>query len=176
MKSINRKINGLECKILPSFEWGSSKLFIENDVENSLYDQVRMIGQTVKFEELTPRQLKLVDEAQKRIWLRGLDIFTEVVGGMIHHDTPTGKRLWHMWLGYFIQEASVGISQMLAEERIFNQEGKSWKQKEKEAAELPKWVKVFTRQRFEDYISDVLERSLKPEVREKLEKARKKRC
>ena len=147
---------------------------MQDDAEQRLYDKVAQIGKTIKFEELTPEQLKLVDEAEKRIWLHGIDLFNNMIGGFIHHDTPTGKRLWNMWLGYFIQEASVGISQMLAEERILNQKGKSWKQKEKETAELPKWVKVFTRQRFEDYIHDCIERSLRPEIREKLEKARKK--
>jgi len=174
VKSINRKVNSLENKILQPFEWGSSKLFIENDVENSLFDQVRIIGESFKFGELSPQQLKLVDEAQKRMWMRGVDIFTETVGSMIHHDNPLAKRCWHMWLGYFIQEASVGLTQMIMEDRISGQKGKTWKQKEKELDKI-EWVKVFTRERFEQYVSDALDRSLKPEVRERLEKARKKK-
>jgi hypothetical protein len=173
VKSINRKLNAIENQVLQPFEWGSTQWTVQDDAEQRLYDQVAQIGKTVKFNDLTPEQLKLIDEAEKRIWLHGIDLFNSMIGGFIHHDTPTGKRLWNMWLGYFIQEASVGITQMILEEEIFSQEGKSWKQKEKEADALPKFVKVFTRERFEQYISDVIERSLKPEIKAKLEKARK---
>jgi len=175
VKSINRKLNDIENKILQPFKWGSTQWTVQDEAEQRLYDQVAKISKTVKFEELTPRQLKLVDEAEKRIWLHGIDLFNSMIGGFIHHDTPTGKRLWNMWLGYFIQEASVGITQMILEEQIYSQKGKTWKQKEKEADALPKFVKVFTRERFEQYISDVIDRSLRPEIRAKLEKARKKK-
>jgi len=173
MKAVNRKLNNLENHVLQPFKWGSTRWTVQDDAEQRLYDKVVQIGKTVKFDDLTPEQLKLVDEAQKRIWLHGIDLFNQMIGGQIHHDTPTGKHLWNMWLGYFIQEASVGISQMLREEEIFDQKGKSWKQKEKELDAQPKFVKVFTRERFEDYISDVIDRSLRPELKAKLEKAKK---
>jgi hypothetical protein len=170
VKSVNRKLNDIENHVLQPFKWGSTQWTVQDDAEQRLYDKVAQIGKTVKFEELTPQQLKLVDEAEKRIWLHGIDLFNQMIGGFIHHDKPTGKKLWNMWLGYFIQEASVGISQVLAEEEIYDQKGKSWKQKEKEADALPKFVEVFTRQRFEDYIADVIQRSLKPQFRDKLTK------
>jgi len=107
----------------------------------------------------------------ERAWLHGIDLFTNTVGLFIHHDQPTLKRLWHLWLGYFIQEAEAGLFQMLMEEEICSQKGKSWKQIEKELKPIEKnWVKIFTRERFEKYVSDAIERALKPEVRAKFAK------
>jgi len=161
--------------VLQPFKWGSTQWTVQDDAEQRLYDTAQNIGRTVKFKDLSPEQHKIIDEAMGRIWLHGIDLFNQMIGGFIHHDIPEGKALWNMWLGYFIQEASKGISQILRENAIMEQEGKTWKQKEKEADALPKFVKVFTRERFEKYISDALERSLRPEVKAKLEKERKKK-
>jgi hypothetical protein len=40
---------------------------VQDDAEQRLYGKVAQICKTVKFEELTPEQLKLVDEAEKRV-------------------------------------------------------------------------------------------------------------
>ena len=172
MKTINRKINNLEDKVLQPFQMGTTRWTVEDDAEQRLFDQAVAIGKTMEFEDLTPAQSQIIDEAQKRIWLHGIDLFNNMVGAQVHYDRPEGKVLWNMWLGYFIQEASKGISQILRENAIMEQEGKTWKQKEKEADALPKFVKVFTRERFEQYISDVMERSLKPKFRKQLEKVK----
>ena len=173
MKSVNRKIHDLEAKTLQPFKFGTTQWTVQDSAEQTLFGQALIIGKTVEFKDLSPEQHKITDEAMRRIWLHGIDLFNQMIGGFIHHDIPEGKVLWNMWLGYFIQEASVGISQMLREEEIFDQKGKSWKQKEKELDAQPKFVKVFTRERFEDYISDVIDRSLRPELKAKLEKAKK---
>ena len=132
MKSINRKLSNLENQVLQPFKWGSTQWTVQDDAEQRLYDTAQNIGRTVKFKDLSPEQHKIIDEAMGRIWLHGIDLFNQMIGGFIHHDIPEGKALWNMWLGYFIQEASKGISQILRENAIMEQEGKTWKQKEKE--------------------------------------------
>jgi len=175
VKSVNRKIHDLEDNhVLQPFKWGSTKWYIEDETEDRLFEKVRQITEAFKYEELNEVQRNLCDKAMERTWLHGIDVFTNTVGLFIHHDKSNLKRLWHMWLGYFIQEASVGLTQMLVEGAIFEDENISDKQLTKELEKLPKWVKVFTRPRFEKYISDAIERSLKPEFKAQLEKARKK--
>jgi hypothetical protein len=150
---------------------GTTKWTIQDEAEQKLFDKAVQIGKTVKFADLTNEQLKIVDETYNRVWMRGFDLFNNMVGAQIHYDIPTAKKLWFLWLGYFVHEASIGISQIIAEERIFEQKGKSWKQKEKEAKPITdNWVKVFTRKRFEDYIADCIDRSMKPEFRAQMEK------
>jgi len=176
MKSVNRKIRDLEDKILKTPEFGSTKLFITDPVEDALFDKARaIIDAGIAYDNLTPEQLSIIDQATRILWFRALDIFRNIIGGMISKGDKRIQGIFDMWMGYFLQEATTGLNQMWMEGYIFDQKGKSWKQKEKELDEIygpnsEKWVKVFSRERFEKYIHDFIERGMKPEVRKKLKK------
>lgn len=180
---INKRLKELEDKVFKRPELGSSKLLISDPVEESLITHAQEIIKSYPNAtpaELTPDQREIVDQASQLMWFRAIDIFRTAVGGIICRDNKWLQATFDMWLTYFVDEAYTGLTQMRIEDEIMGQKGKSWKKKEKELAEVfgpnsEKWVKVFTRERFENYISDFIERGMKPEVREKLRKHREKK-
>lgn len=174
MKSINRKVNALENNILQPMKLGTTKWYTEDEAECALFEKLRVIYETKTYNELTEADKKLVEAGQKRIYQRGIDLFCSLVGSQLHYDRPFVKPIWYMWLGYFLQEASIGLSQMVLEEEIMSNKALTWKQKEKALKPIyDEWVKPFSTDRFKKYISKSLEDSLTPEARKLHEKSKK---
>lgn len=183
-RSLRKKLNAIENNsILPRPKLGSTKICIDDPREDALFEQAKriiMANPEKTINDLTPEEFEIVDTASHILWVRAIDVFRTVVGNLICKGNKWIQSCFDMWLCYFIDEATTGLTQMLNEDIIFSQKGKSWKQKEKELDGLfgpnsEKWVKVFTRERFNKYIRDFIEKGINPKLKKKLAKARRKK-
>ena len=136
---INKRLKELEDKVLQPIEWGSTR-FSYNDLpeaEQALFNKVWKIIDAHKYNntaEIQPWEMKLMDEASNILWLRAIDVFNTVIGYTIHRDNPTGKLLWNMWFGFFMEEMCEAIPQRIRENQIYDQKGKTWKEKSKHSS------------------------------------------
>lgn len=152
MTGLGKRIRKLEGHVLKRPEWGSSKIALTEENEVALYEQCRKIVEAgLQLEELAPEQLRLMEEMSHLCWFRAIDIFSSVVGQLIHRDNAIAKLFWHTRLLWFVQEVRQACWQFIEEQRIYDQPDKSWKQKKKDADEFYRkhWKKVFTKESYD---------------------------
>ena len=154
--SVRSKIHKLEEKVLNPVEFGTSKIALENDAEIALHEEATLIVNRISNGNgLTPNETFIVEQALRIAYLRAIDVFLSVMKAGLCGNDKLAFGIFTNWFGWFMQESARGITQFLEESKIYDQKGKSWKQKEAEAQELYKtWHNPFTRESFEQFIKE----------------------
>lgn len=162
MKSVNRKLNELEDHVLKPPKLGTTRLYIEDEAESALLEKCQqMAAYHDNSIPLTKNERFLLDQMSKIMWVRALDIFEQVVGVHIYGDNGISRVIFNLRLTWFIEEISQQIGQQRMEDEISMQEGKPWKQIEKELDQFYKehWKPCFTKESFEKHVKEALSRS-----------------
>lgn len=150
--SLNKKIHNLEEKVLNPIEWGSSKIALENEAEIALHAEAMRILTRVS-NDYTPNEKFIIQQIGHIVYSRVIDVFLTVMKTAICHDDKIAFWMFLNWFNWFMEESARGIEQFLEENRIYDQKGKTWKQKEAEADVFYKTCrKPFTYESFEQHI------------------------
>ena len=121
--------------------------------EEILFEQARNIARHWdRKRDLAPHERLISEQACKILTRRYFDVFFTYVRYVVCHNDPVAQYMFYGWFKWFMEDAQYGIWQFLRESEIYDQEGKSWKQKEKEADAFYKkhWKsKLFSRESFD---------------------------
>lgn len=152
-RSLKGRVNNLELKVLGPVTDESAMLSYETlpKPDQMLLDAVNNLKGRDP-ESLTEYERKLCVTALERLNERTLRLFLKYIQSYICEDDPIAAWMFFGWFSWFMNEARHGVWQFLRENEIYDQKGKSWKQKKKEADEFCKkhWRhNLFSRERFE---------------------------
>jgi hypothetical protein len=106
VKSISRKINGLEDKVLKKPKIGSTKICscAWPEPEQELLEQARQISELgLTFEETTPQQKLIIEKAGEILRFHVFDLFTMFLEGFCRDDHGAIVNMHERFL-WFIQE------------------------------------------------------------------------
>ena len=115
MKSINRKLNNLEGKVIQKPKIGSTMLCscAWPEPEQTVVEQARLLSQMgIPFEELTEAQKAMLNKAGEIIRFRVFDLFTIYLESLCRDD-GLAKITVHERFLWFIQEMYKEIKQEL---------------------------------------------------------------
>lgn len=139
-RSLKGKINKLENCVLGPVEPGSTKLDVTElpEAEQKLFERCFAIKDN--FDRITDyvpnaAEMKIMDTAMQRIARRVFDLFTTYVKGAFCREDPSAEFMFTVRFWWFMHDITTMVTQFLEEQRIYDQKGKRWKQKEKEAEE-----------------------------------------
>ena len=109
--------------------------------------------------ELTESQRKVLEKSCQILTARIGWLFYKNLELILGRDDNLAKFFISTRLFWFIDELDAFIRQYQEECRIFDQKGKTWKQKEKEAEDLYKrWKKPFTPESYSEFMKPVFKR------------------
>lgn len=138
-KGLEKKLNHLESKLLGPItdESIAFSYYALSEPEQKLFDAINNLTKRDP-ESFTEYEHKLLITAFERQTERMLRMFLLYARIVICKDDPLAFAIFLGWFGWFMEQAKQGIWQRLREDEIYNQKGKTWKQKEREADEFYK--------------------------------------
>ena len=161
MKAINRKLGKLENCVLDKsqIDLKTTQIAYEclSEAEQKLMDQSHEIAAYWDRDtELTESQRKILVKAGQILSARIGWLFYKNLELILGRDDSLAKFFISTRLFWFVDELITFIRQYQEECRIFDQKGKTWKQKEKEAEGLYKnWKKPFTPESYTKFMKPV---------------------
>jgi len=164
-KSLRKRINDIENCILKPIEPGSTRLSVADlpEAEQKLFDRIYHIQQNFQLsDDFTPSgdERKLLNTGVNILARRSMDLFETCFTGLLCGDDPVARWMFRMRLYWFIRDITIMVNQFLDEQKIYDQKGKTWKQKEKECDETvyKTWNHdLFTRESFTKFYRELTE-------------------
>ncbi len=157
--NLKDRANHAFLKVLQLPEPNTTRIYFDNlpEAEETLFkialDMRDRMQQDSDYEPSANERI-IVDKFMEVVSLRFIDAFQEWFTATYCKNDPIAQYMFLAWLSWFLKEAIQGVTQFLGEQAIYDQKGKTWKQKEKEADEYCRenWKSIFTRESFEKHI------------------------
>jgi len=139
-RSLRRRIDDIENCILQPIIPGSTKLDVSElpEPERKLFERALIIGENFdRIPDYVPSETsrKVMETTVERISLRVLDLFRSCFSGILSEGNKIADWMFTVRFYWFMHDITIMVKQFLEEQKIYDQKGKTWKQKEKEAHE-----------------------------------------
>jgi len=147
--------------VLQPVEPGSTKLDTTelSEAEQKLFQkafEIKLNFELIDSYEPSPTEMRIMDEVRDRLTRRVLDLFTTWAKATMCFSDKALEFLFSVRFWWFMHDVLIFTQQARQESLIFEQKGKSWKLKEKEADETiyKTWVgDLFTRTSWERWFN-----------------------
>jgi len=164
-KSLRKRINDIENCVLQPVEPGSTKLDTTelSEAEQKLFQkafEIKLNFELIDSYEPSPTEMRIMDEVRDRLTRRVLDLFTTWAKATMCFSDKALEFLFSVRFWWFMHDVLIFTQQARQESLIFEQKGKSWKLKEKEADETvyKTWNHdLFTRESFTKFYRELTE-------------------
>lgn len=120
-KSLRNKVNNLENHILQPFEAGSTQFctWALPEMEQRLLERARELAlMEIPFDEIKREDMKILEEAHKRLRARIFDLFTTYMVGLLCKGDRIAEMTVHERFLWFIKELAKEVDQELEVAKI----------------------------------------------------------